>query len=47
VRDRDQRDDRLHHGNLPLIFFLFVCYTDWFWTPLFAYYDRRVRALTG
>jgi hypothetical protein len=34
-------------GNVPLIFFLFVCYTDWFWVPLFAYFDRRVKALTA
>jgi hypothetical protein len=32
-------------GNVPLIFFLFVCYTDWLWVPLFLYYDRRVRTL--
>jgi len=34
-------------GNVPLMFFLSICYTDWFWVPLFAYYDWRVRKLTN
>src|SRR4029079_9750250 len=28
-------------GNVPLGFFLFVCFTDWFWVPLFAYYGFK------
>jgi hypothetical protein len=30
-------------GNVPMTFFLFICFTDWLWVPLFAYYDVRVR----
>jgi len=34
-------------GNVPLVFFLFVCFTDWLWVPLFAYHDHRVRTLVA
>src|ERR1044071_3276309 len=30
-------------GNVPLVFFLFVCFPDWLCVPLFAYYDVRMR----